>query len=369
MLAVFVAVILIMMPGSSASADSIIMASGTCGEHLMWTLDSNCHLEIFGTGDMENYDWDGAPWYDSNLRKMVKAVTISDGVTSIGNYAFYGCEIVSVVIPSSVTRIGNYAFYGNGTLKKVIIPASVETIGVEAFEDDEQFVLYGSNGSAAEMYARDNNIHFEGEHGTHKAVIDAAVAPTCTENGFGRGSHCSICGMIMSVQEYIPAYGHDFANDICIYCGQSYEEVKLRKFYESSGAGKTYELDSNLVLTSNFKIPREATLKLTHQAQLVIPEGITLEMSSASNIILNDGVLVVDGIISNQNSAGNNSVCITDSNDKLIINGSLDTSIYVFVYGPKATGNQILGNTNGITVEYRGKAIYLHDTAAEACEN
>ena len=40
-------------------------------------------------------------------------VTIPDGVTNIGNYAFQNCtSLTSVTIPKSVTSIGNYAFYG-----------------------------------------------------------------------------------------------------------------------------------------------------------------------------------------------------------------------------------------------------------------
>ena len=52
-----------------------------------------------------------APWYSQ--RKKIKKVVIENEVTSIGNYAFYGCSgLTSVTIPNSVTSIGNDAFYG-----------------------------------------------------------------------------------------------------------------------------------------------------------------------------------------------------------------------------------------------------------------
>ncbi|MBQ8415039.1 MAG: leucine-rich repeat domain-containing protein, partial [Clostridia bacterium] len=55
----------------------------------------------------------------------LKTVIITDGVTSIGNYAFSGCSgLTSIVIPDSVTSIGNYAFSGCSSLTEVYYTGS-----------------------------------------------------------------------------------------------------------------------------------------------------------------------------------------------------------------------------------------------------
>ena len=56
------------------------------------------------------------------------------GVTSIGDYAFYGCSgITSITIPSSVTSIGDRAFDGCSALTGITIPSSVTSIGYRVF--------------------------------------------------------------------------------------------------------------------------------------------------------------------------------------------------------------------------------------------
>ncbi len=62
------------------------------------------------------------------------SITIPNSVTSIGESTFSGCaSLASVSIPNSVTAIGNSAFYGCSNLTSVTIPNSVNYIGNSAF--------------------------------------------------------------------------------------------------------------------------------------------------------------------------------------------------------------------------------------------
>ena len=75
--------------------------------------------------------------YSTNLYlngELVTNLVVSDGVTSIGNYAFSGCSsLTSITIPDSVTSIGDSAFYVCSGLTSITIPDSVTSIGDSAF--------------------------------------------------------------------------------------------------------------------------------------------------------------------------------------------------------------------------------------------
>ena len=69
-----------------------------------------------------------------NTNASVTSVNIPDSVTSIGEFAFYGCTgLTSVSIPNSVTSIGEFAFANCTGLTSVSIPNSVTSIGRSVF--------------------------------------------------------------------------------------------------------------------------------------------------------------------------------------------------------------------------------------------
>lgn len=104
-----------------------------CGDSVYWNFipDSGI-LIISGKGAMSNYPFPGTPtpW----KRTGVDSLVIEEGVTEIGDYAFYYCEkIKSINLPNSLTRIGAFSFAGCSGLDSIDIPASVRSIEHSAF--------------------------------------------------------------------------------------------------------------------------------------------------------------------------------------------------------------------------------------------
>ena len=76
-------------------------------------------------------------WYSGSI--TIPATVTYDGVaysvTSIGNYAFYGCtSLTATTIPEGVTSIGEDAFWSCSSLTAITIPEGVTSIGNSAFE-------------------------------------------------------------------------------------------------------------------------------------------------------------------------------------------------------------------------------------------
>ena len=127
------ALAVVLLPSVSLTAHAA--CSGNCGaqgDNLTWTFDPDTGLlTIKGNGAMADYDFN-SPWYD--FSQSIKAVLLENGVTHIGESAFFYCTaLASVTIPGSVKSIGNDAFQQCTALPSIEIPASVTSIGDRAF--------------------------------------------------------------------------------------------------------------------------------------------------------------------------------------------------------------------------------------------
>ena len=102
---------------------------GQCGDNAYYTIDDDWTLTIGGTGDMYDYASElDVPWY--NQREQIQKVVMHEGITSIGDYAFYGCTGVGEInIPDGIRRLGDYSFHRFGNNVSVYFPDSISEFG------------------------------------------------------------------------------------------------------------------------------------------------------------------------------------------------------------------------------------------------
>lgn len=83
-------------------------ASGTCGDHVTWRLNTKEGLLILsGYGKMNDGGW--TPWND--YKDFITKADIDDRITRIGNYAFFEhSQLRYVHFPDQLTEIGSGAF-------------------------------------------------------------------------------------------------------------------------------------------------------------------------------------------------------------------------------------------------------------------
>lgn len=116
---------------------------GNCGEGITWKLTEDTvpdwdleqgkpyKLTIEGTGGIAFPDGE-PPWKEYS--PLITTLSISDGITSIGIFAFRGCaSLKALTLPDSVETIGYYAFGDCYSLKTVVCGSGLKEIGGHAF--------------------------------------------------------------------------------------------------------------------------------------------------------------------------------------------------------------------------------------------
>ena len=132
--------------------------------------------------------------------------------------------------PDGVTALGYRTFYGCTALERVSIPVSVTEIGKESFTQCPALteVQYdGMVGGWNKIAIGEGNDCLTDEIvkykvcAEHEIVVEPAVAPTCTTDGYTESSSCAVCGEVFAARESIPATGHKVTNGVCAVCGEA----------------------------------------------------------------------------------------------------------------------------------------------------
>ncbi|MBQ7499976.1 MAG: leucine-rich repeat protein [Clostridia bacterium] len=130
---------------------NLTLNSGWCGRNLTWEYDADTRtLTISGYGPMSDSQYNSdTPW--SHLSSQIEHVVLSDQMTTIGGYAFYGMQMSEIEIPDSVTEIHQNAFNYCTKLVTVDVPASVTSIGDNVFYYLDSLTSVTVNGEITEI--------------------------------------------------------------------------------------------------------------------------------------------------------------------------------------------------------------------------
>ena len=142
-------------------------------------------------------------------------IVIPGSISIIPENTFEGCEnLTEVTIQSGVEQIRSMAFHDCWADITIRIPDSVTAIDQHAFPVSRETLVVGCRSYAldwAKSYPYDiEGVDFPCYRIFHEMVSDEAIAPTCEEGGLSEGSHCTVCGMVVTAQEALDALGHDW---------------------------------------------------------------------------------------------------------------------------------------------------------------
>lgn len=147
-----------------------------CGDNCSWSFDTeSATLTITGTGPMNDWQDGDRPW--ESYIDLIQNISIANGITSIGNYAFEGngeSILSSITIPDSVTSIGEDSFAWT-PITSIIIPESVSFIDDYAFEGISATIYCFSDICENKM---SNNIEYYTKQNGQYILSDGSVIGT-----------------------------------------------------------------------------------------------------------------------------------------------------------------------------------------------
>ena len=318
-------------------------------DNLTWTLTADGTLTISGTGAMKDYNAaeNLSPAY---MNSDVKKVVIEDGVTSIGELAFFKCSsLTNITIPDSVTCIEYAAFHGCSSLSSITIPNSVTSIGIYAFvicssltsitiPDGVTSIGYGAFSECSSLKTislscksslkksdfgdQANLVSYTNQHLLTKT---AAKAATCTESGNKEYWTCKHCGKYFLSDDTNPATATAVELSETVIPALNHKNAITRGAFEPTEtepgySGDRYCPDCDTVFEKGYTYWNEGNLtwKLDADGTLTISGTGAMKNydynDNPSPVYNNSNVkkvVIEDGVTSIGNSAFNECISLT----------------------------------------------------------
>lgn len=248
-----------------------ILAEGSCGENVTWTLYTNGTMKIEGHGPMDDYDYrittslySSAPWWE-DYREKIQKVVIGENVTTVGNGAFLYCDnIREVEFPDSLVRIGKYAFqrFNSGKWETVDLPANLKEIDDSAFGNSDFLAI-----TLPEGLEKMGNGVFDGSKKLREVTI---------RNGVKEMGVSVFRGCISLTRVVLPSGITEIPNNTFDYC-PNLKEVVIPDTVTRIGSWAFYQCEE--------------------LEEIVIPDGVTQigfnafgSCASLRNIVIPDSV-------------------------------------------------------------------------------
>ncbi len=255
------------LPEESTTIVHAVAASGSLTEQLSWELDTSGVLTISGEGAMPDWSYQKISYLPSDIAWIGEAPP----------WDAYRADIKQVLIASGVTHVGSTAFACCPHLSYVFIPASVESIGENAFYGGLalQQVLFGSYGSLTEIAGG----AFKYCLSLEKIQLPSSLV-TIHGTAFDGTALTSL---------YLPGNVSTIVGDPFVGCSHLTEFLAFNDAFRSHN-GALYTSDfSTLIRYPN----REERFPQIHSQTTTIGDAALADLQHAQAVVLPDGVTTI----------------------------------------------------------------------------
>lgn len=191
------------VPSDAEDADDVA-ETGTEGS-LGWALTRSGTLTITGNGPMSNFAPANLPSWSAHNDK-ISSIVIEQGITSVGDFAFYQSKALAVYIPDGVTKIGQSAFRESGLLA-VTLPDTITTVDNDAFRKCQNLTSVSTT----------EGLQIVGERAFHSCTALTNIDFPASSTLIGSGAFTS-CEKLVSVR-FIPGANEvELGDDIFSQC-------------------------------------------------------------------------------------------------------------------------------------------------------